>query len=400
MPGVATSKEYGTMTETRQVGMEHPGTKRRGAFLRLLAVGALALAGRRDAGDGSDARGDAGAERGRRPADPRRLAPGRGKDGRGAGDDRRGRSAVTPSQIPAAGWKDVLARVFHEVSADRILLVAAGVTFYVILAIFPALAAFVSIYGLFADPATISGHLGLLSNLLPGGALEIITEQVNRLVSQGRSELGLKLVIGLAISLWSANAGMKALFDALNVAYQEEEKRGFFKLNGLSLLFTLGALVAGLVTLFTIVVIPVALHVLGLEAGVETAVSLVRWPIIAVLVLLALALLYRYGPSRDTAKWRWVTWGSVVAAVLWLVFSVAFSFYVSRFGSYDATYGSLGAAIGFMTWIWLSTAVVLVGAELNAELEHQTARDTTTGPEKPLGTREAVMADSVAPASS
>jgi membrane protein len=307
---------------------------------------------------------------------------------------------VTPSQIPAAGWKDVLARVFHEVSADRILLVAAGVTFYVILAIFPALAAFVSIYGLFADPATISGHLGLLSNLLPGGALEIITEQVNRLVSQGRSELGLKLVIGLAISLWSANAGMKALFDALNVAYQEEEKRGFFKLNGLSLLFTLGALVAGLVTLFTIVVIPVALHVLGLEAGVETAVSLVRWPIIAVLVLLALALLYRYGPSRDTAKWRWVTWGSAVAAVLWLVFSVAFSFYVSRFGSYDATYGSLGAAIGFMTWIWLSTAVVLVGAELNAELEHQTARDTTTGPEKPLGTREAVMADSVAPASS
>jgi membrane protein len=291
-------------------------------------------------------------------------------------------------------------RVFHEVSKDRILLVAAGVTFYVILAIFPALAAFVSIYGLFADPATISGHLGLLSNLLPGGALEIITEQVNRLVSQGRSELGLKLAFGLAISLWSANAGMKALFDALNVAYQEEEKRSFIKLNAISLLFTLGALIAGLVALFTIIVIPVALQVLGLGAGVETAVSLVRWPIIAVLVLVALALLYRYGPSRDTAKWRWVTWGSAVAAALWLVFSVAFSFYVSRFGNYDATYGSLGAAIGFMTWIWLSTAVVLVGAELNAELEHQTARDTTTGPEKPLGTREAVMADSVAPASS
>jgi membrane protein len=384
---------------TRQVGTEHPGTKGRGTFLRLLAVGALALAGRRDPRDGADARADARADSSRRPADPQRLAPGRGKDVRRAGEEGRGRSAVAPSQIPAAGWKDVLLRVFHEVSADRILLVAAGVTFYVILAIFPALAAFVSIYGLFADPATISGHLGLLSNLLPGGALEIITEQVNRLVSQGRSELGLKLAVGLAISLWSANAGMKALFDALNVAYQEEEKRGFLKLNGLSLLFTLGALVAGLVTLFTIVVIPVALQVLGLEGVVETAVSLVRWPIIAVLVLLALALLYRYGPSRDAAKWRWVTWGSVAAAVLWLVFSVAFSFYVSRFGSYDATYGSLGAAIGFMTWIWLSTAVVLAGAELNAELEHQTARDTTTGPEKPLGTREAVMADSVAPAS-
>jgi membrane protein len=387
------------MAVTRQVGTEHPGTKGRGTVLRLLAVVALALAGRREPRDSVDDRADARADNGRRPADPRRL-PGRGTDLRRAGDEGRGRAAETPSQIPAAGWKDVLLRVFHEVSKDRILLVAAGVTFYVILAIFPALAAFVSIYGLFADPATISGHLGLLSNLLPGGALEIITEQVNRLVSQGRSELGVKLAIGLAISLWSANAGMKALFDALNVAYQEEEKRGFFKLNALSLLFTLGALVAGLVTLFTIVVIPVALKVLGLEGGVEAAVSLVRWPIIAVLVLLALAFLYRYGPSRDAARWRWVTWGSAAATVLWLVFSVAFSFYVSRFGSYDATYGSLGAAIGFMTWIWLSTAVVLMGAELNAELEHQTARDTTTGPEKPLGTREAVMADSVAPASS
>jgi membrane protein len=384
------------VTVARQVGTEPPGTKGRGAFLRLLAIGALALAGRRDGRDGGGrptARSD-----GRTTAPAGREA-GRSADLRRGGDDGRGRSAQAPSEIPAAGWKDVLMRVFHEVSKDRILLVAAGVTFYVILAIFPALAAFVSIYGLFADPATISGHLGLLSNLLPGGALDIITEQVNRLVSQGRSELGLKLAFGLAISLWSANAGMKALFDALNVAYQEEEKRGFIKLNALSLLFTLGALVAGLVTLFTIIVIPVALEVLGLGAGIETAVSLVRWPIIAALVLLALALLYRYGPSRDTAKWRWVTWGSAVAAALWLVFSVAFSFYVSRFGNYDATYGSLGAAIGFMTWIWLSTAVVLVGAELNAELEHQTARDTTTGPEKPLGTRQAVMADSVAPAS-
>jgi membrane protein len=307
----------------------------------------------------------------------------------------RGREADKPTDIPATGWKDVLWRVYEEFGKDRVTSVAAGVTYYALLAIFPAIAALVSIYGLFADPATIQDHLNAMSGIFPSGALQIIGEQVQRIASQWGGALGFGFIFGLAISLWSANAGMKAVFDALNIVNGEEEKRGFVRLNLTSLTFTLCAILFIIVALGGIIVLPIVLNFIGLGEGAAWLLSLLRWPILLIGVIFGLSLIYRFGPSRDKARWRWVTPGGIVAAVLWIAVSMLFSWYVSNFGSYNETYGSLGAVIGFMTWIWLSSIVVLLGAEINAEMEHQTAKDTTEGAHQPMGTRGAKMADTV-----
>jgi membrane protein len=317
-----------------------------------------------------------------------------------ASEKGRGRSADTPTEIPATGWKDILWRTYEEFGKDRVMSVAAGVTYYALLAIFPAIAALVSLYGLFADPVSLQDHLNAISGVLPGGAVDIIRDQVTRIASQGGGTLGFSFIIGLAISLWSANAGMKAVFDALNIVYDEEEKRSFIKLNLMSLSFTLGAIVFIILAITGIVVLPILLDFIGLGSSLEWLLSLARWPVLLLVVVLGLSLIYRYGPSRDKAEWKWVTPGGVVAAVLWLVVSMLFSWYVGNFGSYNETYGSLGAVIGFMTWIWISSVVVLLGAEINAEMEHQTAKDTTEGSHQPMGTRGAQMADTVGVAKS
>jgi membrane protein len=307
----------------------------------------------------------------------------------------RGRSARKPSDIPARGWKDILLRVYSQIGEDRVVSLAAGVTFYSILALFPAIAALVSLYGLFADPATISSQLDNLSGVLPGGAMQVIGDELHRVASQGNSKLGITFIIGLAVALWSANAGIKAMFDVLNIVYDEKEKRGLIKLNAISLAFT-GAIIAFvLLALGTMVVLPMALDYLGFKEITGQVVSIARWPAMLILVALLLALLYRFGPSRAKPRWRWITWGSASAAILWLVASLLFTRYAANFGSYNKTYGSLGAIIGFMVWIWISTIVILLGAELDAEMEHQTARDTTTGRPKPIGSRGATMADTV-----
>ena len=306
-----------------------------------------------------------------------------------------GRLASRPSEISRRGWKDILWRVYSEASEDRILSVAAGMTFYGLLAVFPAVSAFVALYGLIADASTINEHIAELMFILPAGAGEIIADQVKRSVEASTGGLSVSFLVSFLFALWSANAGMKATFDGLNVAYEEREKRGLIALNAQSLLFTVLAILAALAAVLAVVVAPIVLQLFYLDKVVETTISLLRWPLMAVCIMFALAVLYRFGPSRAEAKWRWVTWGSAVAALLWLIISFAFSWYVSGFGSYDKNYGALGAVIGFMTWIWLSAAVILLGAELNAEMEHQTILDTTTGTPKPLGLRGARMADTV-----
>ncbi|MBV8921327.1 YihY/virulence factor BrkB family protein [Bradyrhizobium sp.] len=307
----------------------------------------------------------------------------------------RGRLAEAPAKIPTRGWKDILLRAFHNISEHRIMDLAAGVTFYSLLALFPAIAALVAIYGLFADPATLSADLDKMSGVLPGGAIEVIHDQLARLVAQRGSTLGLTFIVSLAISLWSANAAMKSLFGTLNVVYAEPEKRGLVTLNAQSLAFTVGGIVFIVVALGAMVVLPPLLGFLGLSGFTETLLRVGRWPALFVVLMLALAIIYRHGPSREQAQWRWVTWGSAFAALAWLVLSILFSWYAENFGSFNRTYGSLGAVIGFMTWIWLSAIVILIGAELDAEMEHQTARDTTTGPPMPLGARQATMADTI-----
>jgi membrane protein len=326
-------------------------------------------------------------------AAPRREAE---REAAAPGSHGRGRAADTPSQIPPRGWWDILKRTFSQVSDDRVLTEAAGITFYSLLALFPAIAAMVSIYGLFAEPATIGEHLGVVSSVVPGGGMEIIEEQVKRITSKGGAALGFGAIIGLLTALWSSNQAIKAMVDALNVVYGEREKRSFIHRTVLTLSFTVAGIVFILLAMGSVVVLPIALQFVGLGDTAETLLSLARWPVMLVVVGLFLACLYRFGPNRDKPKWRWVTWGSFVAALLWAAVSAGFSYYVTNFGNYNETYGSLGAVIGFMTWIWISSTVVLVGAELDAEMEHQTARDTTEGPERPMGARGARMADEVA----
>jgi membrane protein len=311
------------------------------------------------------------------------------------GEPGRGRDADHPAKIPPRGWKDVLWRTWREFNKDRAPAVAAGVAFYTLLSTFPGLAAFVSLYGLFADINTVRDQLIILSGVLPADALAFVGEQMVRLALGEKGGLGLAFAAGLLVSLWSANAAMKALFDGLNIAYEEREKRGIIKLNLVSLGFTLAAIVFAIVIMAAVVALPVFLGYFGY--GGPDPMLLLRWPLLLVVVIAALSVLYRYGPSREEARWRWVSWGSAAAALLWLVASLLFSEYVGRFAHYDKTYGSLGAVIGFMTWVWLSVVVVLLGAELNAELEHQTAVDSTTGPPQPMGRRGARMADTLGP---
>jgi membrane protein len=309
-----------------------------------------------------------------------------------------GRSATTPSEIPKRGWKDILLRVYRGISDDRILANAGAVTFFALLALFPGIGALVSIYGLFADAGTIGKQLDTLSLILPGGAIQVIGDELTRLTSQPSAQLGFGFMFGLLVSLWSANGGIKALFDALNTVYEEDEKRSFIRLNALSLTFTAGMILFLVVAIACIVALPAILEYL--PGFVGTVLDIARWPLLAVLVAVALAAIYRYGPSRDTPQWRWITWGSAFAAVAWLITSAVFSFYAANFGNFNKTYGSLGAVMGFMLWIWISVIVILIGAKLNAETEHQTARDSTEGHPEPLGERGAKMADTVGPAQS
>ncbi len=261
-------------------------------------------------------------------------------------------------------------------------------TFYSLLAIFPAIAALVAVYGLFTDPATLTIHLEKLSGLLPGGALDVIRDQLTRVTSQRGTTLGLTFLVGLAVSLWSANAAMKSIFDTLNIVYAEREERSLIKLNAVSLAFTAAGILFVLLAIGALVVLPPALKYLGLSGLSEYLVWAGRWPVLFAVVTLALAFIYRYGPSHEKPRWRWISWGSAFAAFAWLAVSMLFSWYAASFGNFNQTYGSLGAVIGFMTWIWLSAIVILIGAEFDAEMEHQTARDTTTGSPKPMGKQQ------------
>jgi len=307
----------------------------------------------------------------------------------------RGREAEAPHEIPPKGLKDVLFRVVAEVMEDRVTLIAAGVTYYLLLALFPAMGALVSLYGFVADPTTIATHIGFLSQIFPRGSFDLILSQLTALTQQKPGALSLGFITGLVIAIWSANNGVKALCDAMNVAYGEEEKRGIVEFNLLSLGFTFGLLIFAVVLIFAIGVIPAILAYFWLGEWTDLLTRIGRWPIILALVMTGIVLLYHYGPSRERAKFVWLSWGAVFSTLCWLLSSFVFSYYLDNFANYNATYGTLGALIGFMVWIWISVIIIIVGAEINAELEHQTRKDSTTGPPRPMGERGAYVADTV-----
>jgi len=310
----------------------------------------------------------------------------------------RGRHAASPRHIPQQGWKDILNRTRKEVAEDQVPLVAAGVTFYTLLALFPGLAAFVSLYGLFADPAEAYRQLRILAFIVPAGVMDFLADQMIRLAQGDKGGQSLGFILGLLASIWSANGAVKAIITGLNIAYEEKEDRPLVTRTLISLAFTVGFLAFVILSVALIAAPPAVEAVAGPQMA--AALSWISWPILAALLTVGLALLYRYGPSREPVRWRWITWGSGGVVAFWLLGSMLFSVYVGNFAHYDKTYGSLGAAIGLMMWIYLSAMVVLAGAELNSEIEHQTAVDTTTGPPLPMGLRRAKMADTLGAAQS
>ena len=266
--------------------------------------------------------------------------------------------------------------VVERIGKDNITLVAAGIAFYIMGAIFPALAALVSVYGLVADPHQVAQRIGELGGVLPPEALKIITDGLNSFAQKSGSQLSLALVTSVVVALWTARAGMTSIMTGLNIAYRETEKRSFIMQNVIALALTLGGVVFAVVAILAVAVIPAVLAFLHATGFIAQLLDIVRWPILAVLVVLAFAVIYRYAPSRSHASWKWITWGSGIAAVLWIVGSALFSFYVGHFGSYDATYGALGAVIVLLLWFWVSATVLLVGAEIDAEID---ARATKAG---------------------
>jgi membrane protein len=280
-----------------------------------------------------------------------------------------GAAPATPLQIDPVGWRQILGRTVKAFNTDQIPAVAAGAAFFILLALFPAVGAFVSLYGLFGDVAAAQHQLAAMSGLLPDGAISVIGDQIARLIAIDHGKLGLTFVLGLLVSIWSANAGVKALISGLNAAYESPESRGFIALNLLSLGFTFGAVILAVAMTWAMVEAPATLTTLGL--GRLMALTGLRWPILLLVTLAVLSVFYRFAPCRRQAHWRWITPGGLAAALAWMAMSLLFSWYVGNFGHYNQTYGSLGAVVGFMTWIWLSVTVLLFGAELNAEIEKQ-----------------------------
>lgn len=311
-----------------------------------------------------------------------------------AASNDRGRQASRPSEIPKAGWRDILLRVKSEISDDHVSISAAGVAFYGLLAVFPTIAALIGIAGMVFDPQAIESQLAGLASYLPQDAAAIVQDQASK-IARNSGGATLAAIGGICLALYSASSGMRTLMESMNIAYDEEEKRGFVTLYATALLLTLVLIVGVIIALGATMLLPVVLATLGLGGIFEAVFTYGRWPVLALLMIIGLAVIYRYGPSRDDARWRWITPGSVAATVLWLIGSIAFSIYVRNFGSYNETYGSLGGVIILLMWFWLSAFIVLLGAELNAEMEHQTERDTTTGGRQPMGKRGALMADTV-----
>jgi membrane protein len=291
------------------------------------------------------------------------------------------RFPAVPQHLTA---KQFILELYQRISDDRVMSISGGVTFFLLLAIFPATAAIVSIYGLFADLHKMNADMSSLSNVLPGGAVQVLGEQIKRLVANGQKTLGLAAIGGILFSVWSANAGMKSLFDALNIVLKEKETRGFFKLNAVSLAFTAGTIAFVLVAVGAVMVIPALLNSMAWSHYLETVISVARWPVMWAVLTFGIALLYRFGPGKNDIPWRWISWGSAAAALGWLVASMAFSWYAANFGTFNKTYGSLGAVIGFMTWIWISAIVILIGEEVN-EIFDAAKKPKKEGRGNPLG---------------
>jgi membrane protein len=384
---------------------KRPGLTRRMARsgLRVGMLATAVLVGRRTAGGGRDRNGQgsgAGGSAGTEAPGGLGAAAGGGPsaghetDPRAVAGNGHGRQAEQPQQIPPQGWKDIARRTLQETKRDQVPLLAAGVAFYALLSLFPAMIAGISIYALVAEPQTVRDQINRLAETLSPETATLIGQQIQQVTAGAGGALGVATVLGILTALWSASSGMKALVTGVNMAYDESETRKFVKLRGLSILLTLGAMALLAIAGATIAGFPPIAD--NLPVALQWVVAILRFVVLAALLILGLAVLYRYAPDRDQPRWTWVSWGSAIATVLWVVASIAFSVYANSFGNYNKTYGALAGIIILMFWLFLTAYVVLLGAELNTEMELQTARDTTAGPTRPMGERDAHAADHVA----
>lgn len=319
----------------------------------------------------------------------------RDEAGESADDTDRGRDAELPTDIPVRGWKDIAVRTGKEVTTDQVPMMGAAVAFYSLLALVPALVAAVSIYGLVADPAKVEGQVGGWLAAAPAEVRQLAVTQLKSITANAGAGASFGIVIGILVALWSASSGMSHLIQAVNVAYDEEETRTWVRRRLLALALTCGAIAFLLFAVIVIAVVPALIADTGLGALGRIVGGILRWVVLLVGMMSALTVLYRYAPDRDEPRWSWTSPGAIAATVLWLVASAVFSLYTANFGKYNETYGSLGAVVVVMLWLFITAVAVILGAELNAELERQTAHDTTKGAEAPLGTRRAVAADTV-----
>jgi membrane protein len=306
-----------------------------------------------------------------------------------------GSQADSPTQIPVRGWRQVLGRAIRQSQEDNIPLLAAGVAFFGFLALFPALIALVTLVGLVADPGQVTQQVQSFTAGLPQAAQQLISDQLAAITHSSDGALTLGLVVSLLVALLSASSGTSNLMTAVNIAYEEKETRGFLKFRAVALLLTFGTVVFLVLTLALTAVVPVVLHAIPLGPLGTLLAQMVRWTLLIVLIMIGLAVLYRIAPDRNPPKFRWVSVGSVMAALLWLLGTVGFSLYVKFFGNYNKTYGALAGVIVLLLWLFLTCYIVLLGAEINAEAELQTACDSTTGEPQPMGQRGAVVADTV-----
>jgi membrane protein len=312
-----------------------------------------------------------------------------------ADDDGRGREATQPTDIPATGWKDIFARTKAETKQDNATLLSAGVAFYSLLALVPALVATVSLYGLIASPATVDRQVGNWLKAAPTQVRDLLVTQLQSITQNAGAAAGISVVIGILVALWSASSGMAHMVQAINIAYDEEETRSFVERRTLAMVLTIGAIVFVLLAVAIIAVLPALLAHSGLGLAGRVIAGIARWVLLLIGMMLALSVLYRYAPDRDNPRWLWSSTGALVATIIWLVASAGFAIYTGNFGKYNETYGSMGAVIVLMLWLFITALSVIIGAELNAELERQTKRDTTQGPDAELGARGAEAADTV-----
>ena len=304
----------------------------------------------------------------------------------------RGRDAETPEEIPKAGWWDIALRVKNELTRDNASFIASGVAFYLLIALVPTIGATVALYGLVADPGDVQSLITELGTVVPADALQLIEEQLVRITS-AETTAGFAAIFGALVALWGASKAIDAMMTSLNIAYDEKETRGFIKRKATGLALTLGLAIFMVIVISLLVGAPVMLEFVGLGKISEVIINILRWPLLFAVAVAAMSMLYRWGPSRATPKWRWLSWGSIIATGVWMIASAGFSIYATNFGSYTETYGTLGAVVLLLFWFYLTGFSIILGAEINAEMEHQTIVDTTTGSPEPMGERGAHVAD-------